>query len=80
MNTKKEAKDKRMHKIQVLLTDTQRQILNRMILNDALEKERAPQSMSRFAADLLQESIDQTHWSLKEWDKMKSRKLYSNED
>jgi len=62
-------------KLQVLLSEEMVTIINRIILNDALEKEERPISISAFIRDLIEKEIDRRPETAKEWDKTKISKL-----
>lgn len=62
-------------KLQVLLSEEMVTIINRIILNDALEKEERPISISAFIRDLIEKEIDRRPETSKEWDKTKISKL-----
>lgn len=49
--------DKLTKKLQVLLTEDEVREVNRVILNDALEQERRPISVSAFIRALIQEEL-----------------------
>jgi hypothetical protein len=49
--------------------------INRIILNDALENEERPISISAFIRDLIEKEINQRPITSKEWDKTKISKL-----
>jgi predicted Zn-dependent peptidase len=49
--------DKLTKKLQVLLTEEEVDQVNRIILNDALEKEERPMSISAFIRTLIQEEL-----------------------
>lgn len=49
--------DKLTKKLQVLLTETEVREVNRVILNDALDNERRPISVSAFIRNLIKEEL-----------------------
>jgi plasmid stability protein len=49
--------DKLTKKLQVLLTEDEVREVNRVILNDALEQERRPISVSAFIRNLIQDEL-----------------------
>lgn len=50
--------DKLTKKLQVLLTEDEVREVNRVILNDALDQERRPVSVSAFIRTLIQSELD----------------------
>jgi hypothetical protein len=62
-------------KLQVLLSDETVTIINRIILNDALENEDRPISVSAFIRNLIEKEIKNRPSAAKEWDKTKISKL-----
>ena len=50
--------DKLTKKLQVLLTEDEVRDVNRVILNDALDQERRPVSVSAFIRSLIQSELD----------------------
>jgi hypothetical protein len=71
------SKDKLTKKLQVLLSEDEVFILNRIILNDAIEKEERPISISAFIRDLIRLEIDSRTEASKSWDKNKINQLKS---
>jgi len=71
------SKDKLTKKLQVLLSEDEVFILNRIILNDAIEKEERPISISAFIRDLIRLEIDSRSEASKSWDKNKINQLKS---
>lgn len=62
-------------KLQVLLSDETVTLINRIILNDALENEERPVSVSSFIRDLIEKEIKHRPSAAKEWDKTNISKL-----
>lgn len=71
------SKDKLTKKLQVLLSEDEVFILNRIILNDAIEQEERPISISAFIRDLIRLEIDSRSEASKTWDKNKINQLKS---
>ena len=71
------SKDKLTKKLQVLLSEDEVFILNRIILNDAIEREERPISISAFIRELIRLEIDNRSDESKIWDKNKINKLKS---
>jgi hypothetical protein len=69
--------NKLTRKLQVLITDEEVQALNIIILNDALEAEQRPISVSAFIRELIRREIDRRPDLNKEWDKTKVKHLKS---
>jgi hypothetical protein len=69
--------NKLTRKLQVLITDEEVQALNIIILNDALEAEQRPISVSAFIRELIRREIDRRPYLNKEWDKTKVKHLKS---
>jgi hypothetical protein len=69
--------NKLTRKLQVLITDEEVQALNIIILNDALEAEQRPISVSAFIRELIRREIDRRPELNKEWDKTKVKHLKS---
>ena len=67
--------DKLNKKLQVLLSDEMVTTINRIILNDALENEERPISVSAFIRDLIENEINRRPSTSKEWNKNKISKL-----
>mgnify|MGYP006244573893 CR=1 FL=1 len=61
-------------KLQVLLSEEMVTTINRIILNDALENEERPISISAFIRDLIEKEINKRPITSKEWDKTKISK------
>jgi hypothetical protein len=64
-------------KLQVLLSEEEVYILNRIILNDALEKEERPISISAFIRELIRKEIEKRPEENKEWNRSKVNNLKS---
>lgn len=71
------SKDKLTKKLQVLLSEDEVFILNRIILNDAIEREERPISISAFIRELIRIEIENRSDESKTWDKNKINKLKS---
>jgi hypothetical protein len=71
------SKDKLTKKLQVLLSEEEVFTLNRIILNDAIEREERPISISAFIRELIRLEIDSRSDESKIWDKNKINKLKS---
>lgn len=69
--------NKLTRKLQVLITDEEVQALNIIILNDALEAEQRPISVSAFIRELIRREIERRPNLNKEWDKTKVKHLKS---
>jgi hypothetical protein len=69
--------NKLTRKLQVLITDEEVQALNIIILNDALEAEQRPISVSAFIRELIRREIERRPDLNKEWDKTKVKHLKS---
>jgi len=67
--------DKLNKKLQVLLSEEMVTTINRIILNDALENEERPISVSAFIRDLIENEINRRPSTSKEWNKNKLSKL-----
>jgi|TARA_B110000908_G_C10214179_1_gene431861 hypothetical protein len=67
--------DKLDKKLQVLLSEEMVTMINRIILNDALENEERPISVSAFIRDLIENEINRRPRTSKEWNKNKISKL-----
>jgi hypothetical protein len=67
--------DKLNKKLQVLLSEEMVTTINRIILNDALENEERPISVSAFIRDLIENEINRRPSTSKEWNKNKISKL-----
>jgi len=64
-------------KLQVLLSEEEVFILNRIILNDALENEERPISISAFIRELIRKEIEKRPEENKEWNRSKINNLKS---
>jgi len=62
-------------KLQVLLSEDMVTSINRIILNDALENEERPISISAFIRDLIEKEIDRRPYDSKKWDPTNMSKL-----
>lgn len=71
------SKDKLTKKLQVLLSEDEVFTLNRIILNDAIEREERPISISAFIRELIRFEIESRSEESKTWDKNKINKLKS---
>lgn len=71
------SKDKLTKKLQVLLSDEEVFVINRIILNDAIEREERPISISAFIRELIRKEIESRSEESKTWDKEKINKLKS---
>lgn len=69
--------DKLTKKLQVLLSEDEVYMINRIILNEAIEKEERPISISAFIRNVIREEIDRKSDELKNWDKDNIKKLKS---
>ena len=64
-------------KLQVLLTETEVSQINRVILNDALESESRPISVSAFIRELIQKELDRRTPEQKSYIKQNLKNLKS---
>ena len=64
-------------KLQVLLTETEVSQINRVILNDALESESRPISVSAFNRELIQKELDRRTPEQKSYIKQNLKNLKS---
>ena len=71
------SKDKLTKKLQVLLSEDEVFTLNRIILNDAIEREERPISISAFIRELIRIEIENRSDESKTWDKNKINQLKS---
>ena len=69
--------DKLIKKLQVLLSEDEVFILNRIILNDALEKQERPISISAFIRELIRKEIDSRPEEDKTWSNNRTNQLKS---
>lgn len=67
--------DKLTKKLQVLLSEDEVTMINRIILNDALENEKRPVSTSSWIRDLIRLEIEKKSGDVKPWDKGNIKKL-----
>ena len=69
--------DKLTKKLQVLLTENEVREVNRVILNDALDTETRPISVSAFIRNLIQEELSKRSVDQKSYIKQNLKKLKS---
>lgn len=69
--------DKLTKKLQVLLTEEEVREVNRVILNDALDNERRPISVSAFIRNLIQEELSKRNIEQKSYIKQNLKNLKS---
>tara|TARA_R110000772_G_scaffold65904_4_gene147085 strand:+ start:137 stop:358 length:222 start_codon:yes stop_codon:yes gene_type:complete len=69
------AEGKLTKKLQVLLSEDEVAILNRIILNDAIENGARPISMSAFIRELIRLEVENRTEEEKSWNKDKLRQL-----
>lgn len=67
--------DKLTKKLQVLLSEDEVTMINRIILNEAIETGQRPVSVSAFIRDIIREEIDKKGNDIKPWDKQNIKKL-----
>lgn len=67
--------DKLTKKLQVLLSEDEVTIINRIILNEAIESDERPISVSAFIRRIVRDEIDRKSDDLKEWKKDNLKKL-----
>jgi hypothetical protein len=67
--------DKLTKKLQVLLSEDEVTSINRIILNDAIERGERPVSISAFIRNIVRREIDLRSDSIKEWNKDNIKKL-----
>jgi hypothetical protein len=67
--------DKLTKKLQVLLTEDEVAMINRIILSDAVENEIRPISTSAFIRDLIRLEIDKRADTIKNWNKNNVKNL-----
>lgn len=67
--------DKLTKKLQVLLSEDEVTIINRIILNEAIESGERPISVSAFIRRIVRDEIDRKSDDLKEWKKENLKKL-----
>ena len=64
-------------KLQVLLSEEEVFIINRIILNEAIENGERPVSVSAFIRDLIRQEIDKKSDLQKSWDRNRIKQLKS---
>ena len=64
-------------KLQVLLSEEEVFIINRIILNEAIENGERPVSVSSFIRDLIRQEIDKKSDLQKSWDRNRIKQLKS---
>lgn len=64
-------------KLQVLLSEEEVFIINRIILNEAIENGERPVSVSAFIRDLIRQEIDKKSDLQKSWDRDRIKQLKS---
>ena len=69
--------DKLTKKLQVLLSEDEVYMINRIILNEAIEKGERPISLSAFIREIIREEIERKSDELKTWDRDNIKKLKS---
>lgn len=69
--------DKLTKKLQVLLTEEEVREVNRVILNDALDNERRPISVSAFIRNLIQEELSKRNIEQRSYIKQNLKNLKS---
>ena len=67
--------DKLTKKLQVLLSEDEVTMINRIILNDAIENEKRPVSTSAWIRDIIRKEIEGKSGDIKPWDKSNIKKL-----
>jgi len=67
--------DKLTKKLQVLLSEDEVTMINRIILNEAIETGQRPVSVSAFIRDIIRIEIDKKGNDIKPWDKANIKKL-----
>lgn len=67
--------DKLTRKLQVLLSEDEVSMINRIILNDAIENGERPISISAFIRDIIREEIRKRGNDVKPWEKDNIKKL-----
>ena len=67
--------DKLTKKLQVLLSEDEVTMINRIILNEAIETGQRPVSVSAFIRDIIRIEIDKKGNDIKPWDKENIKKL-----
>jgi ribosomal protein S3AE len=67
--------DKLTKKLQVLLSEDEVSLINRIILNEAIETGQRPISISAFIRDVIREEIEKKASSIKPFEKIDIKKL-----
>jgi ribosomal protein S3AE len=67
--------DKLTKKLQVLLSEDEVSLINRIILNEAIETGQRPISISAFIRDVIREEIEKKANSIKPFEKIDIKKL-----
>ena len=67
--------DKLTKKLQVLLSEEEVTLINRIILNEAIETGQRPISISAFIREIIREEIEKKGNDIKPWDKSNIKKL-----
>ena len=67
--------DKLTKKLQVLLSEDEVSLINRIILNEAIETGQRPISISAFIRDVIREEIEKKANSIKPFEKIEIKKL-----
>lgn len=67
--------DKLTKKLQVLLSEDEVTLINRIILNEAIETRQRPISISAFIRDIIRQEIEKKGNDIKPWDKVNIKKL-----
>lgn len=67
--------DKLTKKLQVLLSEEEVTLINRIILNEAIETGQRPISISAFIREVIREEIEKKGNDIKPWDKSNIKKL-----
>lgn len=67
--------DKLTKKLQVLLSEDEVTLINRIILNDAIESGERPISISAFIRDIIRTEIDKRSEEIKSFNKIDIKKL-----
>ena len=67
--------DKLTKKLQVLLSEDEVTMINRIILNEAIETGERPVSVSAFIRDIIRIEINKKGNDIKPWDKANIKKL-----
>ena len=67
--------DKLTKKLQVLLSEDEVTLINRIILNEAIETGQRPISISAFIRDVIRQEIEKKGNDIKPWDTVNIKKL-----